>query len=439
MIFPVVHCPKMIRDFADGFKDFFTPNQYRAYTAVLCAAIFGFSSYSDVVRYIHFSPSVSSLADFFQIAGMVNKLNRRHRRRILKILDNIHKDPSRYQWSIDDTLIERTGKKIWGTYRWKDHSKGGYLWGHKLLVLGIYDSKRRLFIPVIWEILHRDLRDEVEDGALDQYDHEKGWEVALKLLKTCTAMGFPRLVVSADSWFACEELFQALDKEGFIFEIEIKSNRKVASHGRRSLDMTVDDFFANRHRSVMFRNGKTKFSSEAVLRFKESSLPLKVAAIANQRNPLDEKPFAYYVSNKLTWNASRIWFHSRNRWGIEVQFRELKQYFTLGEAAVRSKQAVETAISVAAIALTVVRFEQLSQADANSNQHVRPLPAGVIVRDLKIDSMVLSISKLTSKHTDQHRDKFHSRINRENLRNKPAEVRGLRKTHTMQGVERMRA
>ena len=437
-MFPVIHCPKKIRDYADGFSDLFTPNQYCVFTSVLCATIFGVSKYSDVVRYMHFSPSVSSISDFYNFMGMVNKMNRRHRRRLLSILKSIHTDPNRYQWVIDDTLIERTGKKIWGTYQWKDHNTGGYIWGHKLLVLGIHDRKRNLLIPVFWEILHRDLRDLVEDGALDDYTHKKGWEVALELLKASEVMGFPKLVVSADSWFACDELFQALDKEGYNFEIEIKSNRIVASHGRLPVNVGVDEFFSDRLRSLIFRNGNSKFSSEAVLKFKDSDIKLKVVAIANIRN-LKETPFAYYVSNKTTWNAHRIWGYSRHRWGIEVQFRDLKQYFTLGEAAGRSKEAVETTISVAAIALTVIRLEQLSQADGNLNQHARPLPAGVIVRDFKIESMILSISKLASEVTDKHRKKFHCRINRENLKKKPVEFHRSPKAYPYQGKERIPA
>lgn len=415
---PVVHCPSLIRQAADGFKDFLSPLEYRVFVAVLCGAVFGIAGYSDIVRYILFSPSVTAIFDFFSVPSLYVKLNRRHRRRLLKVLPDLYNSPNRYQWAVDDTLVQHFGKTIWGTYNWHDHVSNGYVHGHKLLVVGIMDRKKRVLIPVAWEILHRDLSKETgEKGP----EHEKGWEVAVRLLKEQVAFGFPKLTVTTDSWFAGEEFFDALEDAGFLFVVEIKCNRKVARWGRKILGVRVDEFFKGKVKGAVKFLGKRKYAAEAVLRFQDSKRPLKVVAVANHKRLVDE-PFAYYVSNKLAWNATKIWGLSRDRWGIEVQFRELKQLFTLGEAAVRSREAVETSISVAAIALTVIRLEQLAEADTNKNQYARPIPAGTIVRDLQIESMLLSISKLASSTETRHRNKFHLRINHRNLNSKPTEV-----------------
>ena len=50
----------------------------------------------------------------------------------------------------------------------------------------------------------------------------------------------------------------------------------------------------------------------------------KVTVVANEKD-LEEECFAFYVSNKLTWNAQQLWAVARDRWAIEVQFRDLKQ------------------------------------------------------------------------------------------------------------------
>jgi hypothetical protein len=438
---PVAECPALIRTVADEFKDFMTVTEYRAFVAVLCGAVYGFSSYSDVFRYIMFSPSVSSLGDLFNAEHFAAKLNRRHRRRLLRLMVDLEKDPARYQWVIDDTLVTHDGKKIWGTYTWHDHVSKGYVFGHKILVLGIEDKKRRLLIPVFWEILHRDLSDDVEEAneLPETAEHEKGWEVALRLVDQAVAFGFPRLTVVADSWFAGEELFVGLEKRQLSYVIEVKSNRNVARHGTSHYQKhRVDAFFEDRERSLISYHGKTKFSAEAVVVFKDSELRQKVVAVANKRD-LDDKVFAFYVTNQLAWNASRVWAAARDRWGIEVQFRELKQLFTFGEAAVRSQQAVETSISVSAIALTVIRLQQIAEADASENQHARPRPAGAIVRDLQLESLRKCVSKLASPRENGFHQHFARRLNRQNLNGKPAEYRRKAEKHVNQRVQRKKA
>lgn len=417
---PVVHCPKEIRDVADNFKDLFSSLEYQSFVSALCAAIFGCSNYSDIFRYFLFSPSVSSIGNFFNEPDLFQKLNRRHRRRLFSIFPDILSNPSRYQYAVDDTITPHTGRKIWGAYVWRDHTKQCNVFGHKILVVGIIDRRTNVLTPVIWEVLHRDLSDQIDDN--DAIIHEKGWEVAVRLLRSITESGFPKFDVSMDSWFASEEMFNQLDALGFGFVIEIKSNRVVKSHGQKKLSGHVSSFFKDKLRHTIYFGFKAKFASEAILVFKDSMRKLKVVAVGNSKN-LDDPIFAYYVSNRLTWNASRIWSISRYRWAIEVQFRELKQSFALGEAAVRSKEAVETSISLSVIALTVVRILQKQGVDANENQNSRPKPAGVIVQRLERESISISLSKLTSKHDPTYLEAFRRRNSETNSRKKPAEDR----------------
>lgn len=429
--FPVYSCPGIVRQVADDFGDILGTH-YKAFVGVLCGCVLGIGNLSDIFRYILFSASVSGMSRLFNDEdSMWEKLNRRHRRRLLRLMPMILQEPDRFMWAVDDTLVERTGRSIYGCYYWHDHNTKGAVWGHRLLVVGIIDRKRKILIPVYWEILHR------EDKINSMQRHEKGWEIALKLLQSSLLDGFPRLLVVADSWFAGEEFFQALHREKFQFVIEMKSNRKVAEHGNtKSLDCRVDEFFENRSKYKIFYHGKKKWASEALLLFKDSKLKMRIAAVANKKG---ESPFAYYATNELTWNAARVWAASRDRWAIEVQFRELKQLFTLGEVAVQSKQAVETSISVAAIALTMIRLEQLSQANTISeNQYVRPIPAGAIVRDLQLKALTNSISRLCKGKTPDI-EKISLRINRGNFGQKPAERRKNQKNHTTRGLERIAA
>jgi hypothetical protein len=416
---------------ADEFKDLLG-NHYPAFTAALCGATFGYSSQSEVARFLGFAPSVSSLGRFYGEEGLAPKLDRRHRKRLLRLLAKIKENPSRYMWAIDDTLAAHSGENIWGTYYWHDHNTGGTAFGHKILVLGLVDRLKKLLIPVFWEILHREIKGQ-------EKKHEKGWEVALRLLKEARAAGFPKLVVSADSWFAGEDFFDGLRAEEFPFVVEMRSNRIVTGESHaEGLDVRVDKFFEKKKRSKIWYGEKKKWAAEESLYFRGSEKKLKVVAVANEKD-LDQECFAFYVSNKLTWNASQLWAVARDRWAIEVQFRDLKQIFAFGKAAVRSKQSVETSISVSVIALTVIRLTQMALAERNENQHARPIPAGNIVRELQLTSLVASVSKLASNRKNSSVETLKRRLHPENLHQKPTEVHSTMKIRSNWGGTRKSA
>jgi len=414
---PVTACPTEIRNVADSFKDILGP-EYKAFAAILCGYIFGVSNLSEIMRYFLFSPSVSSMNRLFHQSDLHTQLNRRHRRRIQKIMIAANKDPLRYQWAIDDTLVPHWGRSIWGTYYWKDHNTNGSVYGHKLMVLGLIDTKRKVLIPVMWEFLHREDREDSGET------HKKGWEVAFELLSQAVEFGFPKFPVVMDSWFAGKELFEKLDDSGFDFVVELKNNRKVVGHGREKLDESIALFFSNRFRHKIFYLGRSKWATCATLLLNNMVKKLKIVAVANKKG-LAHECFAYYATNRLAWDATKVWGISRNRWAIEVQFRELKQLFTLGGAAMQSKQAVETTISISMIALTVVRFEQLAQADASKNQYERPCTASSIVQKYTMSSLKKCILKLASTRDPETIRKFKIRLRPGNFGRKPTEKTSL--------------
>ena len=101
----------------------------------------------------------------------------------------------------------------------------------------------------------------------------------------------------------------------------------------------------------------------------------------------------------------------------------------------RSQQSIETEVSISMIALTVIRLEQLADADSQPNRHIRPIPAGVIVRDLKMNSMQRSILKLALNPQSYVLQTFRARYNRQNLNNKPVEVRRCCQTQIQKGFQ----
>ena len=71
---PIVECPKLVRDFCDGFK-YLLPvkGAYQSFIALVSAAVFGAANMSDIARYFLFAPSVSQMCDFLSSKSLANK------------------------------------------------------------------------------------------------------------------------------------------------------------------------------------------------------------------------------------------------------------------------------------------------------------------------------------------------------------------------------
>ena len=378
---------------------------YDDFSTIVTGKIFGQGNFSKIVRSTVESPSVSSLCRFYD-EGDPEEINKIYRRKFLKL---VRKKPERYLFALDDTIIEKFGKNIWGTYYWYDNCKQATVWGQKILFLGVVDIKIKKFIPIFWVILHRqesesgrkkeskEMNEKKGNQVEEKANHKTGIEVALELVKKAVKEGFPKFTLVFDSWFCSNWFMESLNKIGIEFVGEIKSNRLLKDEKNPRTDpLNVSEFFRERPRSKIIHEGKGKWSASIVTNLNACEIEkLKIVAVANNKG-LRHGPFAYYVSNRTHWDATKIWRISRLRWAIEVQFRELKQLFTFGEAPVRSKKAVEIHLSMSAIALSVIRCIQLAIPDASKNQYTRPVPALAIVQQLKLASLSGCISNLVS-------------------------------------------
>lgn len=407
---PTLECPKLVRDFADRFKDV-VGSHYPDFVSALCANVMGISGLSDMARFLAFSRSVSSLSRFFN-SDLGASINRRHRKQLRIFFEQAKERPEDFLWVIDDTILPHYSEKMWGSYRWYNHSTLSFCNGHKLLVVGLVHRKKRICIPVIWQMLH------LKKDSPELYC--KATEVALDLLRQLEAYDLPKLTVVADSWFAGETMYQGLHKAGYAFVFECRQNRTIShfdGHIIQPRPIRITDAVPAMGMHRIFHRKKMKWAGEAQVRLRGCDIAMKAVAI---HNVVDQTLFAIYLTNELAWNASTVWSISRDRWAIEVHFRELKGIFTLGGAAVRSQNAVEIAISLSMIALTVIRLQQ--QSDGKKNQDCRPLGAGAIAQQVQLNSLHRSISKLVSPVTSQKaRQRVLSKLHPQNLRRKPTE------------------
>ncbi|NRA69315.1 MAG: hypothetical protein HRU19_32900, partial [Pseudobacteriovorax sp.] len=101
--------------------------------------------------------------------------------------------------------------------------------------------------------------------------------------------------------------------------------------------------------------------------------------------------------------------------------------------AVQSQNAVETAISIAAIALTVIRLQQIDEVDTKGNNSTKPRSAGSIVQELVVKSFKQLIDEIANSPGSAIVQKLKQRFSYKNLAGKPAEFRRVLKSPILQG------
>jgi len=240
--------------------------------------------------------------------------------------------------AVDDTFVRKFGASLENCY-WFDHTSGASKQGRNYLVLVVIDVFTGHVYPVDVILLkgkkHSEYRPRIE--LLKE---------RLLILKDA---GFGKLTLVADSWFSDKIFFSWLSDNGFIFEIEIKTNRKLTYLDKKSLGTTSEkgkivypsasDVALTLKRNTAFSGGAPKQIAGGVVRLFGCSLRLKFASVWNNSDSIKDRPFACYVTNKTQMKPSRIWALSRFRWGIECYFRASKQDFSFDGLPTQSSES----------------------------------------------------------------------------------------------------
>lgn len=245
---------------------------------------------------------------------------------------------------LDDTDIEKTGKRIEFISRVFNHVTKLYPLGFKLLLLGFWDGKTLIATDFS---LHREKgkrktyglstkelklqfskkRDSRSSGhkRVEELDKKKG-EVAVSMLKRAVKNGFMATYVLMDSWFVNDYMIKS-----------VRSIRKGAMHilGMCKLDRrhyTVGKKEMNAHQLITKNEHKnSKYSRKykstyisLVVDYKGVKVRLFLIRYNNANN------WTLLLTTNLTLSFVEAIELYQIRWTIEVLFKECKQYLRLG-------------------------------------------------------------------------------------------------------------
>jgi hypothetical protein len=248
---------------------------------------------------------------------------------------------------IDDSLLEKTGKKIEFIGRVFDHITKNTKLGFRMLTLGFWDGKS--FNPLDFSF-HR------EKGSREKYPYgmkkselkeryskkrnikSAGYkrvkeldkskiEIAIEMLKRAVKHNIIADYVLCDSWFICEEFIKEIRKirKGIIHVLGMcKMDRRKYLYNNKEL--TAKELL-RKYRKQIKRCRKIKSHYiRLVVDYKGTKLQLFFTRQTKQ------KDWKLLITTDLALTYIKAVEIYQLRWSIEVFFKESKQYLQLGKS-----------------------------------------------------------------------------------------------------------
>ena len=297
---------------------------------------------------------------------------------------------------LDDTVLAKTGKALEFIGRVWDHVSHGYVLGFKLMLLGFYDGKS--FLPLDFSLhrergkkknkpygmrpkeLKKQYRKERPKEAASQERirelDEKKTDVGLQMIKRAVQQGFKPDYVLVDSWFFCYALLKLC--------LKLK------------LDLIC-----------MAKMGKAKFTWQG-----KAYTPKALARIHSRHQKYCRKLKAWHIDLKVEYQGievkiflvrydqqqkwhlivcsdTRLGFiqvmeHYQMRWGIEICFKECKQYLQLGKCQSNDFDAQIADITICLILYTAIALKQRMEQGQS---------IGYLFRRLRNESIIATLAE----------------------------------------------
>lgn len=301
-----------------------------------------------------------------------------------KSIDHDAKNQTPKMLIVDDTQLDKSGKKAELIGKVFDHCTHAYSLGMKVLTLGFWDGKS--FLPIDFSIhneptkkQNRGLkakelkaqfskqRDEDTSGALRIREvSESKIEMAITMIKAAIKNGFIPQYVLADSWFIADEFLKSIRniKKKLADKIHVigimKTNRILCLNGKN----IKADYIPEIKQKLIQKNRKLKCSYiPLIVDYKGTELKVFFVKMNGQNS------WKMLIATDKTLSFTLAMKYYQIRWSIEVFFKDAKQNLHLGKCQSPDFDAHIASISICfmnymllALAKRFESYETLGQA-----------------------------------------------------------------------------
>jgi len=203
---------------------------------------------------------------------------------------------------LDDTVIPKRGEKLPGVGFHFCPAQGRVVRGWDL----VFAAVRIGHLTVPW-----DWRGYVNECFCEEEDFRPRTELASELIRIFEPPLGSRVIVVVDSTYCCKRVIEAAVARGFVVVGWVKRDR-LLSDGRRAWDVP----------------------EETIAYLQGLEIPVKIVHRGRGKGRRT------VISTDLSLGRRQILRHLKQRWGVEVMFRMLKEHFGLGDCRCRGKRSL---------------------------------------------------------------------------------------------------
>lgn len=286
---------------------------------------------------------------------------------------------------LDDTLLAKTGKRMEFIGKVYDHCSHVYQLGIKVLTLGYTDGKT--FAPIDFSLHNepgksgnrglkpKELKEQFsKKRTLESAGNKRAEEIsidkisiALQMIKRCMNKWLKVDYVLADSWFISEKFIKGIKNINPKLHIIglMKTNRIISIDGKNyKADKIPEIKSKNTHKSSAF---KCQYIS-VIMEYKG----IKMRGFWIKINGQNNWNLLITTNEKLTFTKAMTYY--KNRWSIEVFFKDCKQNLGLN-----SCQSLDFDAHIATISIVFMNYTVLALKRRFEDYET----LGILFRDFK--------------------------------------------------------
>jgi len=234
--------------------------------------------------------------------------------------------------AIDDTLTHKTGKKIEGVGIFWDHSEKRYVLAHNI-VTAEFVNPRGDSHPLDFRLYLKK-----DQSREERVPFKTKIELAQELVEYALERGLEIQGALFDNWFGSKDFIKFLHGKCLHWVTRLKSGRNIKIKGRY---VAISEFAGTLPRES-FRRVQI---GDRIYQVFSKAVDLKGVGQVRVLISYDNEEFsgspAYFATDQIRWEGTRILKTYSKRWNIETFFRDSKQNLGLEDYQLRDLRGIK--------------------------------------------------------------------------------------------------